>query len=137
MSGADRPVAERIEEALAHASSDAGSSSPERASVAAVCRRAGISRNTLYRYYPEALEAIRRLRQRPDANLTDQPTIERLRADLSRATTLSRHLATLVDHYAAAYREARELLDQRDRDLAELRRSRGSLPTVLRRNELT
>jgi hypothetical protein len=73
------------------------------------------------------------LRHQADANATYVATIRRLRGDLTRASTLSRHLATLVDHYAAGYHEAQELLDQRDRELAEMRRSRGSLPTVLRR----
>ena len=135
MPGAERSVAERIQEALAYAGSDTGGISAERPSVAALCRRAGISRNTLYRFYPEALHAIRRLRHRAEVNTAHVATIRRLRADLAGASTLSRHLATLVDHYAAAYQEARELLDQRDRELAELRRSRGSLPTVLRRKD--
>jgi hypothetical protein len=36
-----------------------------------------------------------------------------------------------------AYREAQEQLLQRERELADLRRSRASLPTGLRRTELT
>jgi len=38
----------------------------------------------------------------------------------------------LVDHYYAAYREARALLDRRDRQLAELRRKLDSAPVVVR-----
>ena len=110
---------------------------PRRATVAAVCRQAGISRNALYRFYPEAIQRIRRLRQTQRANATDAATIRDLRAELARAHTLTRHLTALVDHYAAAHREAQELLARRDRELAELRRSRRSSPTVLRRWDVT
>jgi hypothetical protein len=72
-------------------------------------------------------------RDRPDSNATDQPTLERLRAELSSANTLARQLVALLDHYVAAYQEMRDLLAQRDRELAEERRSRGSTPTKLRR----
>ena len=133
MPSAERSVAARIQAALAHAQTHAGDTTAERASVAALCRRAGISRNSLYRYYPEAVQAIHRLQRGPDVNATHLATIRCLRAELTDASSLSRHLATLVDHYAAAYQETRDLLAQRDRELAEERRSRGSLPTALRR----
>lgn len=126
-------VAARIQAALGEATAQGGAGAAAQTTVAALCRRAGISRNTLYRYYPEALEAIRQLRHRPDANAADQPTIDRLRTELSSANTLARHLVALLDHYLAAYQETRDLLAQRDRELAEERRSRGSMPTALRR----
>ena len=57
----------------------------------------------------------------------------RLQAEISSANTLVRHLVALLDHYVAAYQETRDILAQRDRELAEERRSRGSMPTPLRR----
>jgi AcrR family transcriptional regulator len=126
-------VAARLQAALEQAAAHGGARPAELTTVTALCRRAGISRNTLYRYYPEALEAIRQLRHRPGSNATDQPTIERLRAELSSANTLARQLVALLDHYVAAYQETRDLLAQRDRELAEERRSRGSMPAALRR----
>ena len=126
-------VAARLQVAIADAAAKSGAGAAEQTTVAALCRRAGISRNTLYRYYPEALEAIRQLRHRPGASATEQPLIERLQAEISSANTLVRHLVALLDHYVAAYQEARDLLAQRDRELAEERRSRGSMPTPLRR----
>jgi hypothetical protein len=70
-------------------------------------------------------------------NASQLATIRQLRAELAYAHTLTRHLAALVDHYALAYRETQERLLQRERELVELRRSRGSLPTGLRRMRLT
>ena len=136
MALAERSVAERVAEALLHAAS--GVHGPaERTTVASLCRRAGISRNTLYRFYPEALQAIRRMRGRTQVNAPQLATIRQLRTELAHAHTLTRHLAALVDHYVLAYRETQEQLLQRERELAELRRSRASLPTGLRRTELT
>ena len=130
---AEGTVAARIQAALEQAAADGEAGAVAQITVAALCRRAGISRNTLYRYYPEALEAIRQLRHQADANATDQPTIERLRTELTSANALVRHLGALLDHYLAAYQETRDLLAQRDRELAEERRSRGSMPAALRR----
>jgi hypothetical protein len=42
--------------------------------------------------------------------------------------------ATLVDHYYSAYREANTLLQRRERELADLRRSLTSKPTTLGRS---
>jgi AcrR family transcriptional regulator len=132
---AEGTVAARLQAALEQAAAEDADApgTAEQPTVAALCRRVGISRNTLYRYYPEALQAIRQLRDRPDSNPPDQPTIERLRTELSSANTLARQLVALLDHYVAAYQEMRDLLAQRDRELAEERRSRGSMPTKLRR----
>jgi AcrR family transcriptional regulator len=132
---AEGTVAARIQAALEQAAAKDATDTAAPTTVAALCRRVGISRNTLYRYYPEALEAIRQLRHRPDSNATDQPTFERLRAELSSANTLARQLVALLDHYVAAYQETRDLVAQRDRELAEERRSRGSMPAALRRRE--
>jgi hypothetical protein len=127
---AERSAAARIDEALARVDP------AERVTVTAVCRQAGISRNALYRFHPEALQRIRQLQQTHRPTATDVTTIRDLRAELTQAQALTRHLTALVDHYAAACREAHELLARRDRELAELRRSRRSSPTALRRLEL-
>jgi len=129
---AEATVAARIQAALEQATAKNATGTAEHVTVAAVCRGAGVSRNTLYRYYPEALKAIRQLRRPPDSNTADQPTIERLRVELTSANTLVRQLVALLDHYVAAYQETRDLLAQRDRELAEERRNRGSIPTELR-----
>ncbi len=129
-------MAERIAQALAHAASRIHGPR-ERLTVASLCRHAGISRNTLYRFYPDALQAIRRMQARTRMNAPQLATIRQLRAELAHAHALTCHLATLVDHYLLAYRETQEQLLERERELAELRRSRASLPTGLRRTELT
>lgn len=131
MTNTERSVAERIEAALASVDST------ERITIAAVCRQAGVSRTALYRFHPDALRRVRALQQTEPLNVTDAATIRDLRAALARLRSLSRHLTALVDHYAAAYREAQELVARRDRELAELRRSRRSSPTALRRTGLT
>ena len=123
-----RSVAHRVAAALADAAPGT--------TVAALCRDAGISRNTLYRFYPEAVRAIRRLRGRPSMKTSGMTTIHQLRTQLAQAHRLSRQLVALVDHYVLVYREAQEQLQQRERELSELRRSRGSLPTGLRRARL-
>jgi AcrR family transcriptional regulator len=130
---AEGTVAARIQAALEQAGAENATGTADEVTVAAVCRRAGVSRNTLYRYYPEALEAIRQLRRRRNSTATEQPTIERLRAELNSANTLVRQVVALLDHYVAAYQETRDVLAQRDRELADERRSRGSMPTALRR----
>jgi hypothetical protein len=65
---------------------------------------------------------------RPDSGARSAHAVDhaRLQDQLSK-------LAALVDHYYAAYRETRALLDRRDRQLAELRRKLNSAPVALRR----
>ena len=101
------------------------------ATVTELCRRAGVSRNALYRYHPQVLHELRKLQcralraERSSGGSTD----ERMQNAL-----LSRHIAslvTLVDHYYAAYREAAALLARRERELAEVRRSLKMKPAVL------
>ena len=106
-----------------------------RTTVAELCRRAGVSRNTLYRYYPDVLEALRLLPRQQQhstpaaaraARRDLRPELKSLRAQLSK-------LAALVDHYYAAYRETQTLLERRDREVAELLRGLKSSPTQQRR----
>ena len=133
---AKRSVAERIKDALAVlAGSRSGGKPSDVMTVAALCRHAGISRNTLYRYYPDALEAIRRLRrqQQPAAPMETSVTIRSLRSEIQSLHAQLGKFAALVDHYHCAHREAQVLLERRDRELAQLRRSAKSSPIALRR----
>jgi len=121
--------AERLQQALATLM---GSDRLVRVTVSALCEMANISRNSLYRYHPNVLRALREHQRR--ANFS--PVIRRHLADNQQAelTTLRRQttkLAALVDHYYAAYREAQALLNRREQELAELRRRLDSKPVRL------
>jgi len=110
----------------------AGGSAHQGATISELCRLAGVSRNAIYRHHPKILTALRRLQGLPAdppgqwAHSAQPGDHARLQAQLSK-------LAALVDHYYAAYRETRALLDRRDRQLAELRRKLNSAPVAIRR----
>jgi AcrR family transcriptional regulator len=128
-----RSVAGRLNEALA-VLSRSGSGPHDHATVADLCRRAGVSRNTLYRYHPDVLEALHRLQQQQGAVPEGAGAACRaLRLELKSLQGQLSKLAALVDHFYAAYREAQALLQRREREVAELRRSLNSSPTQLRR----
>jgi AcrR family transcriptional regulator len=102
------------------------------ATISELSRLAGVSRNAVYRYHPEILAELRRQQGRTfrppgqwasSAGGTDQASLQ---------DQVSK-LAALVDHYYAAYRETRTLLDRRDRQLADLRRKLNSAPVLVRR----
>jgi AcrR family transcriptional regulator len=131
-----RPVAERLHEALAALSNSRSPAEPhDQTTVAELCRRAGVSRNTLYRYYPDVLEALRRLRRQQQHNTPAEASAARrdLRPELKSLQAQLSKLAALIDHYYAAYRDTQTLLERRDREIAELRRGLKSAPTQLRR----
>jgi AcrR family transcriptional regulator len=101
------------------------------ATVTELCRRAGVSRNALYRYHPDVLHDLRKLQCRAlrAARSREASTDERTQNAL-----LNRHissLVSLVDHYYIAYREASALLARRERELAEVRRSLKSKPALV------
>jgi AcrR family transcriptional regulator len=126
--------AERLREALA----TLGQPSAEGASpvtVAALCRAAGISRNSLYRYHPESLEALHTLRrqQRATREPGDCAEVQHLRAELAQLRAQIPKLAALIDHYFGASMELRTVLERRDRELAELRRRLDSRPSRISR----
>jgi AcrR family transcriptional regulator len=131
---AAQTVAERLNEALTgltRPASDGDLQSP--ATVAELCRRAGVSRNTLYRYHPNVLEALRRLHHQQGAVPEEAGAACRaLRLELKSLQGQLAKLAALVDHFYGAYRESQVLLERRDREIAELRRSIKS-PIQLRR----
>jgi AcrR family transcriptional regulator len=126
--------AERLRQALATLAQPSGEGvSP--VTVAALCRAAGISRNSLYRYHPESLEALHALRrqQRATREPGDCAEVQRLRAELVQLRAQIPKLAALIDHYFAACIELRTLLERRDRELAELRRRLDSRPSRISR----
>ena len=103
------------------------------ATVAELCRLANVSRNSLYRYHPTILQALRKHHPRGPKSVqakaqksAEQQRDENvaLREDISK-------LAALVDHYYTAFQESRILLERRDRELAELRRRLSSRPVRL------
>jgi AcrR family transcriptional regulator len=124
-------VAERLEQALAILMQRTATGiSPQAPTIAALCRLAHVSRNSLYRYHPDILAALRRHRARrgisPRAGggSSTKEEVNQLRAQLAK-------IAALVDHFYTAYREARTLLERRERELAELRRTLALVPSVI------
>ena len=115
--------AERLREALGTLAQSSGQGASP-LTVAALCRAAGISRNSLYRYHPQVLEALHKLRcqHRAGQESGDCAEVGRLRTELAQLRAVVPKLAALVDHYFAASTEARTLLERRDREIAELRR---------------
>ncbi len=106
---------------------------PATVTVTELCRLANGSRNSLYRYHSPILNTLREhQRHGPKFAQTKarksaarrRPENIGLRGDISK-------LAALVDHYYAAYREAITLLERRDQQLAELRRTLHSTPVLL------
>ena len=103
-----------------------------RLTVTELCRRAGVSRNSLYRYHAPILAALRQNQRRPE-----HERAKALRAaEQHRRDNIDLHkrlakLAGLVDHYFTAYRETAALLERRERELAELRGKLASRPTVV------
>ena len=131
---AGRSAADRLKEALAVlAQGDTGSDRPEAVTVAALCRLAAVSRNSLYRYHPGVLQAVREHQRQCRSAGEDKAdfTAKRLRGENAVLREQITKLAALVDHYYAAYRETRALLERRDRELAELRQSLNAKPLVL------
>ncbi len=98
---------------------------PDRITVSGLCNLAGVSRNTVYRYYPDIAEATRRLigRRGTHRRSAQQNTLGALRSELAMLRAQLSQLATLVDHYHTAAEELRTLLARRDRELATLRDS--------------
>ena len=127
-------TAERLREALATLAQSSGQGTST-LTVAALCRAAGISRNSLYRYHPQILEALHALRRQRRATREpgDCAEVQRLRAELVQLRGQIPKLAALIDHYFAASTELRTVLERRDRELAELRRRLDSRPAQISR----
>lgn len=125
-------AAGRLSKALAllkrRNSADAARQGP---TISELCRLAGVSRNAIYRYHPTVLATLRGLQDRP-ADPPGQWARSAHAADHARLQDQLFRLAALVDHYCAACRETRALLDGRDRQLAELRRKFNRAPVAIR-----
>jgi AcrR family transcriptional regulator len=121
--------ADRLKQALATLTAGA-SDRPERVTVSAVCQLANISRNSLYRYHPDVLRAVREHQGREvsRASLRLRQAVQAQQAELIALRDQTTKLAALVDHYYAAYREAQALLTRREQELAELRRRLDPMP---------
>lgn len=121
--------AERLRQALVALTASA-SGHPERLSVSSLCQLANVSRNSLYRYHPDMLRALREHQGRavPGQRGRSPTTIEAQQAELIVLRQQTKKLATLVDHYYAAFREAQALLARREQELAEFRKRLDSEP---------
>ena len=86
----------------------------ETVTVAALCRAAGVSRNSLYRYHAPILKALRdHQREGPRfAHAKARKSIVQRRAENIGLRADIAKLAALVDHYYAAYRETVSLLER-------------------------
>ena len=81
-----------------------------------------MSRNTLYRYYPDTIAAVQRLtRSHRGRRPRTRNTVRALRSELESLRGQLARLATLADYYHSAAAEARALLARRERELASLR----------------
>jgi AcrR family transcriptional regulator len=117
-----RATARSIKSRLTDALSTLASATPpasHRITVSSLCRVAGVSRNTVYRYYPDVAEAARRLNRRRGTRRqsAQQNTMRTLRSELAALRVQLAKLATLADHYHTEAEELRALLARRDRDL--------------------
>ncbi len=114
------PTVQRLRDALVRLSA---SNAPEAPTASALCVLAGVSRNALYRYHPDILLELHELQHRRHRDSgSASRALQQLHdenKDLCRQVT---HLATLVDHYFAAWQEASSMLQRRERELAELRK---------------
>lgn len=109
-----------------------GHSGQGQLTITGLCRLANVSSNSVYRYHPSIVLALRKYQQqhparKPPARSKSDPVkreIADLRDELSK-------LVTLVDHYYGAYRETSVLLQRREPELAALRRNLHSKPVAL------
>lgn len=124
--------ADRLRQALASLTARASDRS-ERVTVSALCQLANVSRNSLYRYHPDVLRAVREHQRREvsDASVRLRQVVDAQQAELIALRQQTTKLAALVDHYYASYREAQALLGRREQELAELRRRLDSKPARL------
>lgn len=116
--------AQRLREALTTmVRQRGGSASPPALTAAALCDLAGISRNALYRYHPDVVQALHAAHQKHLRHPDNAGRAARLRRDNAALREQLTKLAALVDHYFAAWQETRLQLERRDRELAEVRRA--------------
>ena len=105
---------------------------PQTATLSELCRLAGVSRNSVYRYYPSILAALRVQQGRPPDE-GSKSCVSPLTADNALLKDQLSKLVALVDHYYTAYREVLGLLERREKEIAALRRRLGARPTPIDR----
>ena len=117
-------TAERLQNALSDLiDQHASDKKPSTFTATALCRRAGISRNTLYRYHRSVLHELHKLQHKHARNTTPtQQAFAALRDENTAQRTQLCQLATLVDHYFVAWSESQTLLKRREAELASLRK---------------
>jgi AcrR family transcriptional regulator len=128
-------AADRLTQALQTLTRRTNGDGPEKVTVAELCRLAFVSRNSLYRYHTGVLKCFRKYQRgyhragESKVSVKDQ----QLRSENASLRQQLTKLAALVDHYYLAYREACGLLERRERELADLRRSFTTRPIALAR----
>jgi hypothetical protein len=132
---AEGTAADRLAQALQTLTRRRDGGEPEKVTVAELCRRAGVSRNALYRFHPGILESLRQYQRACDRAGESKVSVKnrKLSSDNASLRKQLTKLAALVDHYYLAHREARGLLERRERELADLRRSLKMRPIALAR----
>lgn len=70
----------------------------------------------------------------PTRDPAGPPSMHAMPADYLLLQEQLSRLAALVDHYYAAYREARVVIERRERELTELKRKLRSVPARIPRN---
>jgi hypothetical protein len=124
---ASRPAAQRLRDALVRLTADNTSEAP---TASALCALAGVSRNALYRYHPDILQELHMLqRQRHRGPSSARRDLQQLRVENEGLCQQVTKLASLVDHYFAAWQEASSMLQRRERELADLRK--GAKPKLV------
>lgn len=111
-----------------------GANSPSSASAAELCCLAGVSRNSLYRYHPGILKALRQFQCRRPAPRESQANRVSESLCTENAVLLGQiaKLPALVDRYYSAYREASVLVERRDREVASLHKKLDLKPLLLK-----
>lgn len=95
--------------------------------ASALCEKAEISRNALYRYHPDVVQELHQLQHlcRREPNLAKR-RLEQLRNDNDALKLQVSQLAALVDHYFSAWQEVSNLLKRRENELSDLRKMNKS-----------
>ena len=124
------PPAQRLRDALVRLTADNTSEAP---TASALCALAGVSRNALYRYHPDILQELHELQRRRHRDPgSTRRALQQLRDENEDLCQQVTHLASLVDHYFAAWQEASSMLQRRERELADLRKSAKTKPVSIR-----
>ena len=126
-----KPAAHLLRDALCKLEHDSAVGFP---TATALCKLAGVSRNTLYADHKDILHELYKLqRRRHRAPSPAHQLTQRLRDENEALQLQVKRLAALVDHYFAAWSESSNLLQRRERQLADLKRKLNSAPVAIRR----